>query len=116
MIREAGAFGRVEVYWEVLNPSDDISDTSGRLTFLEEQRTATLVLTAQPDDIPEPAEIYNVELRSVSGGGRLAATTLATVTILQNDDPIRFNGSFAQVEEGDIATFTVIREGQANGK
>lgn len=117
VIREAGAFGTVEVYWEVSNPSMDISETSGRLDFIEGQRSASFEILAEPDNDPEAAETYNVVLRSVSGEGRLASSSvLATVIILQNDDPIRFDRSFSQVQEGEIATFTLIRGGQANGE
>lgn len=117
VIREAGAFGVVDVYWEVTNPSADIAGTSGVLVFAEGQRSAVLEIAAQPDDDPEAAETYNVELRSASGDARLAtASTVATITIRQNDDPIRFSSGFARVGEGDTATFTLIRGGQANGK
>lgn len=117
VVREAGAFGRVEVYWEVTNPSMDISPTSGTLVFLEGQREASFEIFSEPDDDPEGAETYNVVLRSVSGEASLAlSSTMATVTVLQNDDPIRFDRSFAQVQEGETATFTLIRGGQANGE
>lgn len=117
VIRDAGAFGAVDVTWRVANPSSDISETSGRVSFVEGQRTASFVISALPDDNPEPAESYTVELSSVTGDGRLASSaTMAVVTILQNDDPIRFDSSFAQVREGETATFTLIRGGQANGE
>ena len=117
VIRDAGTFGTVMVEWEVTNPSTDISPTRGFLTFTESQRSSVLEIVAQPDDAPEPAESFTVELRSVSGGARLAFTaTTATITVAQNDDPIRFSNSFARVSEGDTATFTLLRGGQANGK
>lgn len=116
MIREAGTFGVVEVYWEVANPSADISATSGVLVFTEEQSTAVLEIEALPDDNPEAAEMYSVQLLRASGDARLASATTATVTILQNDDPIRFSSGFATVSEGDMAPFTLIRGGQANGE
>lgn len=117
VMRDAGAFGTVEVYWQVSNPSTDISATSGRLIFAEGQRTASFEISAEPDDDPEAAETYNVVLTGVSEEGRLAFSNItASLTILQNDDPIRFDRSFTQVREGETATFTLIRGGQANGK
>ncbi len=117
VIREAGAFGAVDVYWEITNPSTDISPTSGVLSFSEDQRTASFEVSAQPDDSPEAAETFTVELQSVNGEARLASSdTMAVVIILQNDDPIRFVTSFNQAQEGETATFTLIRGGQANGK
>lgn len=117
MIREAGAFGLVEVYWEVTNPSTDISATSGVLVFSEGQRSAVLEIEALPDDDPEAEEPYRVELLGASGDARLgSAFTTATVTILQNDDPIRFSSGFAEVSEGDTANLVLVRGGQANGE
>ena len=117
MIRDAGAFGVVEVYWEVTNPSTDISATSGVLVFAEGERTAVLEIVALPDDNPEAAETYRVELLGASGDARLgSAFTSASITILQNDDPIRFSSGFAEISEGDTATLTLIRGGQANGE
>ena len=117
VIREAGAFGAVDVTWQVVNPSADLSVSSGVLTFAEGQRSAVLEIAAEPDDDPEPAETYTVELTSASGGARLASTSItATLTILPNDDPIRFSSSFARASEGDTVTFTLVRGGQANGK
>ena len=116
VIREAGAFGTVDVYWEITNPSTDISPTSGMVSFSAYQRSASFMVSAQADNDPEAAETYTVELRNVSGDARLASTgIIANVVILQNDDPIRFDTSFDQVEEGRAATFTLIRGGQANG-
>lgn len=101
----------------VTNPSSDISESSGVVPFSEGQRTASFQLSATPDDDPEGPESFTVQLRVMSGEGRLAPTaTIATVTILQNDDPISFDGSVLRVQEGDIGTFTVIRIGQANGE
>lgn len=116
VVREAGAFGAVDVYWRVTNPTADILTTSGVVTFTEGQRSASFEITAQPDDNPEPDETYSIELSSVSGEARLASSsTTATVTILQNDDPIRFGESSVLVQEGETAIFTLIRGGQANG-
>ena len=116
VIRETGAFGEVDVYWEITNPSADIAPTSGSLTFTENQRVASFEVSAQPDDEPEAAETYTVELQSVNGGARLASSdTTANIIILPNDDPIRFDTSFDQAQEGETATFTLIRGGQANG-
>ena len=116
VIREAGAFGRVDIYWEITNPSTDIAPTSGMLTFTENQRVASFEVSAQPDEVPEAAESYTVQLQSVIGDGRLASSdTTASIVILQNDDPIRFDTSFNRAQEGETVTFNLIRGGQANG-
>ena len=116
-MREAGAFGTVEVNWEVSNPSTDLSPISGSLVFSEGQRNDSFEISALPDNDPEAAENFNVVLTIASGEGRLASSSVSsTIIILQNDDPIRFDRSFAQVQEGETVTFTLIRGGQANGE
>lgn len=116
VIREGGAFGDVDVYWEIINPTLDIAPTNGMLTFTEDQRVASFEVSAQPDDDPEDTETYTVQLQRVNGDARLASSgTTASVTILPNDDPIRFVTSFSRAQEGETATFTLIRSGQANG-
>lgn len=87
------------------------------MSFIEGQSTASFELLATPDDVPEGPESFTVQLVVLGGQGRLAPTsTTASVTILQNDDPISFNGSVLRVQEGDTGTFSVIRVGLAEGK
>lgn len=117
VVREAGAFGAVEVEWEVVSLTTDLAPVRGVLAFAEGQRSAVLEIMATADDAPEADDMHTVQLSSVSGDGRLAtSSTTAVLTILQNDDPIRFSSGLARVEEGDTTTLTLIRGGQANGK
>ena len=117
VMREAGAFGVVDVEWEVDGLPSDLTPTRGVLTFAEGQRDAVIVIMATPDNDPEADDPYNVQLSSVNGDARLASSsTTAVLTILQNDDPIRFSSSLVRVEEGDTTTLALIRGGQANGE
>ena len=117
VVRTGGAFGSVSIDWEVTNPSADLTPTRGQLVFEENGRSATFVVSATPDDITEGAEFYNILLAVASGEGRVDPSgAMATVTIQQNDDPVSFERSFLQVEEGGVAVFTVSRAGQATGE
>ena len=119
MVREAGTFGTVDVTWEVTNPvmSTDLSENSGLVSFTEGQQVASFSLSAQADNDPENSEAFTVTLTTVSGDGRLASSSvMATLIILPNDDPIRFNRSFSSVQEGEVGTFHLVRGGQANGE
>ena len=117
VVRRAGAFGSVNIGWMLTNPSSDIREESGVVSFSEGQQTSSFELFATSDDVPEGPETFTVQLRVLSGQVRLAPTaTAATVTILQNDDPISFNGSVIRVQEGDTGTFSIIRVGPANGR
>ncbi len=119
VIRERGTFESIGVSWEVTNPAASLSDlsaTSGVVTFVEGQISASFQITALPDDISEGDETFSILLSEVSGGGRLATSaTAASLTILQNDDPVFLDGSVFLLQEGDTHMLTLIRGGQANG-
>ena len=55
-------------------------------------------------------------LVSVSGDARLASSAQASLTVLQNDDPIRFEQSVITATEGETASFVIVRGGQALGE
>ena len=116
VVRTGGAFGTVMLEWGVVNPTSDLTPTTGLLQFHENDRSATFLITATPDDITEGVESYNIRLVVVSGEGRVGSAAMATVTIQQNDDPISFEGSVIQEEEGGTAEFIVSRSGPARGQ
>ena len=51
--RDRGTFTEVTLYWEVTTPTagSDISPTSGNITFIEGQTTATLSISALEDEV-----------------------------------------------------------------
>lgn len=59
-----------------------------------------------------------MQLTGVSGDGRLAAGSQAqaSLTVLHNDDPVRFAQSVVIADEGNTALLTINRGGQANGE
>ncbi len=117
VLRSGGVFGSVSISWRVTNPTSDLTPTRGLLVFPEGDTSGIITLTATPDDISEGPETYSIALSVVAGEGRVASTgAMATVTILQNDDLISFEGSVVQVTEGSTAQLNVARLGQAAGK
>eukprot|EP00118_Oscarella_pearsei_P022727 m.265821 g.265821 ORF g.265821 m.265821 type:complete len:6112 (+) comp40493_c2_seq23:779-19114(+) len=86
VLRLRGLFGTVEMDWEVeVAGWQDLSPTSGRLTFPQDVDSQNIVIRAVHDDIPESDERYIVTLSNITGGGVLDANR-ATVFILQNGD------------------------------
>ena len=91
--------------------SDDITRTSGEITFADQVSTQQITVFIVADDIPENNEQFTVRLMSVTGGGMLNSTdTEAMLTILENDSPIRFSQSEYRVSESDgTVSLTVTR-------
>lgn len=61
-----------------------------------------IVVSIVADDIPEYNELFTVSLRSPTGGARLSPSyTNATLTIKENDSPIRFSQSQYRADESN---------------
>ncbi|XP_062371958.1 adhesion G-protein coupled receptor V1 [Sardina pilchardus] len=67
--RNRGTFGSLVVHWKVNGSLDDISPTSGMLTFSENQALADIVLSVLADNLPEPAEKVVIILTDVTTVG-----------------------------------------------
>ena len=80
--------------FEVLSGSALVADyapSRGQVTLSERQDRAALPLNIIDDSLAEFDEDFVVRLTGETEGGRLGTVTMATVTILSNDDP---NGRF----------------------
>ena len=88
------------------------------IKFYKHFQSCVIINSTFPFQVPEGNETLSVQLISASGDGRLAAGALiqASLTILHNDDPVSFAQSVVVAEEGERATFTINRGGQANGR
>lgn len=87
---------------------DDITPTRGQLEFTEGLTAATILLTVNPDSVPEPAERFLVRLINPGGGALLAPqNTTASVTIRANDAPISWSQTLTTVNE-DIGFFQLM--------
>lgn len=68
------------------------------------------------DDIPESNEIFSVRLSNPTGGAVLATTsTVAMVTVLANDAPVRWAESVTSVAEDAGSVDLIITRGVADG-
>uniref|UniRef100_A0A1I8J347 Cadherin domain-containing protein n=1 Tax=Macrostomum lignano TaxID=282301 RepID=A0A1I8J347_9PLAT len=111
--RNRGAFGTVTVQFRVTpGNTSDLSPISGTLVFENGQSQVALPIQSLPDDIPEDQEQFTVTLFNVTGGASLGSRAQAFVYIDQNDSPVYFSApSTLRVNEGQSASFTVVREG-----
>ncbi|ETE65236.1 G-protein coupled receptor 98, partial [Ophiophagus hannah] len=115
IIRYHGALSQVILYWFIVpNDTEDVTATSGNITFHIEQRKANLTVNILPDEIPELDRTLSVYIINVTHG-RLGIHTNATLTILANDDPyglLIFSGKNRPIkveEETKNVTLTIVR-------
>uniref|UniRef100_A0A667Y0L3 Adhesion G-protein coupled receptor V1 n=1 Tax=Myripristis murdjan TaxID=586833 RepID=A0A667Y0L3_9TELE len=116
VVRNRGRFGQVSVSW-VLEPSQsgDVSPIQGNITFEEGEYLKNLTLFSVPDEIPEDMENFTITLINATGGARLGNVLNASLQINKNDDPIYFAEPVVmRLQEGGVATFTVLRAGRAD--
>ncbi|CAG2257628.1 ADGRV1 [Mytilus edulis] len=113
--RTQGTFGSITVAWDII-PSNqqDLTPLSGSITFGESQGQGTIQITTVPDDIPESAENFTIQLNNPTGGAELGSRQTFTIIINQNDFPVYFQESVYHVAEGSLLTVTIHREGDAS--
>ena len=90
---------------------DDISTVMGEVVFQDKISMEEIVVSILADDLPEDDEQFSVRLLSVTGGGMLSSTNItASLTIQENDSPIRFSQSVYRVDESDgVVNITITR-------
>ncbi|XP_036619299.1 adhesion G-protein coupled receptor V1 [Trichosurus vulpecula] len=91
VVRLAGSFGLINVYWKAIPDSaslEDFTPSYGILTFEDGQMTAVLEIAIIDDTEVESLETFNISLISVTGGARLGADTEVTIVIPPNDSPL----------------------------
>lgn len=88
VLRSAGANGAASVAWSIVEEGvQDVSPTSGSVSFADGQADASFVVVINADTEPEVGERFTLRLDSVQGGARLEdASRTATLTIRGNDD------------------------------
>ncbi|KAK2510065.1 hypothetical protein MC885_010870, partial [Smutsia gigantea] len=91
VVRLAGSFGAVHVYWEATLDSaglEDFKPSHGILEFADKQATAMIEITIIDDAEFELMEMFNISLVRVAGGGRLGDDVGIMVgESLVSDDP-----------------------------
>ncbi|XP_032297180.1 adhesion G-protein coupled receptor V1 isoform X2 [Coturnix japonica] len=91
VVRQAGRFGSVVLYWEAILLTagfEDFTPSSGNLTFGDGQVTGEIEISIIDDSEVEFLEIFKIALVRVTGGARLGDETLVTVAIPPNDSPV----------------------------
>jgi glucose/arabinose dehydrogenase len=91
----------------------DFVSTGGTLTFAPGIVSRPIVIPIVNDTINEVAETFTVTLSTPTGGAILGTTSVATVTIRDNDPAgsVQFSQASYAVIEGETATITVTRTG-----
>uniref|UniRef100_A0A8C0C9F3 Adhesion G-protein coupled receptor V1 n=1 Tax=Balaenoptera musculus TaxID=9771 RepID=A0A8C0C9F3_BALMU len=128
VIRLAGSFGAVTVYWKATLDSaglEDFKPSHGILEFADRQVIAVIEITIIDDAEFELVEIFNISLIRVAGGGRLGEDVVVTVVIPQNDSPFGvfgFEEKTVMVDESLLSddpdsyvTLTVVRSPGGKG-
>ncbi|XP_036868013.2 adhesion G-protein coupled receptor V1 [Manis javanica] len=128
VVRLAGSFGAVHVYWEATLDSaglEDFKPPRGILEFADKQATAMIEITIIDDAEFEVMEMFNISLIRVAGGGRLGDDVGVTVVIPQNDSPFGIFGfeektvmvdeSLLSDDPDSYVTLTVVRSPRGKG-
>ncbi|XP_073534717.1 adhesion G-protein coupled receptor V1 isoform X1 [Phyllobates terribilis] len=91
VVRQAGKFGGVTVFWEALPVTashEDFTPSSGNLTFSDGQSLAVIEIFILDDTIIEFLETFNISLKEVTNGAKLGKETTIMVNIPPNDSPL----------------------------
>jgi len=120
--RAAGSAGLVQVNYATTNSGaaqatagTDYTAASGTLTFADGEILKTFVVNLTPDVLVEGDETFGLILTNVTGGASLGASN-ATVTILDNDSQLAFQGApYSTSETNGSFTVTLTRTGGTNG-
>ncbi|XP_071995626.1 adhesion G-protein coupled receptor V1 isoform X3 [Engystomops pustulosus] len=128
VVRQAGKFGFVTVYWEALPLTasyQDFTPSSGNLTFSDGQSLAVIEILIVDDTDTEFLETFNVSLKQATNGAKLGKETTVMVNIPPNDSPLGLFGFEKKVvlvsepqRTGDAAgevSLTVVRTPGGHG-
>ncbi|XP_036063369.1 adhesion G-protein coupled receptor V1 [Onychomys torridus] len=128
VIRLAGSFETVHVYWKATPDSaglEDFQPSHGTLQFADGQVTALIEITIIDDGEFELMETFSICLKSVAGGGRLGDDAVVTVVIPPNDSPFGIFGfeektvmvdeSLLSDDPDSYVTLTVVRSPGGKG-
>ncbi|XP_068103893.1 adhesion G-protein coupled receptor V1 [Hyperolius riggenbachi] len=128
VVRQAGKFGFVTVYWEALPVTasrDDFQPSSGNISFSDGQALGIIEIAILDDTIVEYSETFNVSLKQATNGAKLGKEVTVVVNIPPNDSPLGLFGfeiSRVLISEpqriGDPAgevILTVVRSGGGRG-
>ena len=94
----------------------DYLATSGTLTFDVGQTVASFTVTTVQDAVFESNETVILQLSNPAPAGvLLGSRSQATLTIVNDDQRVRFSTTSYSVAEGSVGSLLVLREGPPNG-
>ncbi|XP_043920117.1 adhesion G-protein coupled receptor V1 [Protopterus annectens] len=114
--RSRGTFGEVNISW-IIEPTftEDVYPPWGTITFQDAEHSKNITVYSVADEIPEEMESFTIRLMNVSGEARLGSLLTATLQITKNDDAVFFaEPATLRVPEGEVANFTVLRNGSTD--
>ncbi|XP_066912895.1 adhesion G-protein coupled receptor V1-like isoform X2 [Clytia hemisphaerica] len=120
LTRYGGDIGDVGIFWQVTQTMDhlhpDLQPANGSVLFTNGQSQNAIHIQIQPDDIPEPTEIFTIRLTGAYGGAKLLTNaTEVEIRINENDAPIRFQSAAITFQEAETKQITITR-GLRNGQ
>ncbi|XP_067885769.1 adhesion G-protein coupled receptor V1 [Heterodontus francisci] len=122
LVRGPGIFGEVTVNWIIIPAFlNEFVETSGALLMRDRQSSATILIQAVDDDIPEEKRYYQLQLTGVSGGAVINDTSnSANITMAASDFPygqFAFSHEYLQTyENGEQANVTIVRSHGSLGR
>ena len=106
--RSRGVFGNSTLTWGIFDSLGqpamlglDFSTTSGLITFMDGEAYQSIEFNVIDDTEPELMELFEFRLLNVTAGRLNSSSTVAMVTVLENDDPYgayEFEASSQEVE------------------
>ncbi|KAE8635798.1 hypothetical protein XENTR_v10002742 [Xenopus tropicalis] len=115
IIRRAGKFGPVTVYWEakpMTASQEDFYPSSGNLTFSDGQGSGVIQIFIVDDTFVEFSEAFTVVLKNLTNGAKFGNETTVLVNIPPNDSPIGVFG----FEEKTVRVSEAKYTGDLNGE
>ncbi|CAH2297028.1 G- coupled receptor 98 [Pelobates cultripes] len=117
VIRIAGRFGPVSVYWEansITATNEDFTPPSGNITFSDGQALGVIEIFIVDDTIIEYLETFSVSLRNLTNGAKFGNETSVLVNIPPNDSPLGLFGFEKTTVYGKEPQFIDGQDGQLN--
>lgn len=116
VVRTNASTGTVTVSYGTTNGTAtagaDYVGVAGVITFTNGEVSKTITVPINNDTEVEGDETFTVALSNPTGGAQLVGTTVADVTIVDNDSGLRFSSAnYSLIESGVAATITVQRTG-----
>ncbi|KAH9498631.1 Adhesion G-protein coupled receptor V1 [Bulinus truncatus] len=111
--RDYGTFNRVSISWSITpSPQNDLTPSNGTVVFDQGQNMQYIILNVVNDDIPEPTETFAIRLSNPTNGAVLGIPVVATIVILENDNPVEFTQSPIYASEPQTVYLNITRQGR----